>query len=239
MQKLVGCLLIHGFTGSPIEVEPLALHLQERGIETVSPTLAGHGEDPVLSMKEVNWQDWVRSAEVAMQEIQGKCDTVYVVGFSMGGLIAAYLANRYPVTKLVLLSASVFYLNPKLWAKDFAELVQAIFRDKQQLQEYRRYRERIKATPIRAVVQFRHLVRALKPELANINIPTLIIQGACDTLVDPRSAQYIYDNILCQDKHLHVLPKSKHIVCHDCEQDKLIQLVEKFLLPKRSDESAR
>lgn len=226
---MVGCLLIHGFTGSGFEVEPLVHHLTGRGIHAVCPTLAGHGINPEKPMQDVVWQDWVRSAEVAIQQLKDEYDTIYVIGFSMGGLIAGYLANRYQADKLVLLSASVFYLNPKQLAKDLAALTQSLLKNPEQRQAFRHYTERIKAIPLKAVSEFRRLVRALKPELANITIPTLIIQGALDDLVDPKSATYIHDSVKSTDKHLHILPKSKHIVCHDCEQEKLIKLVGDFL----------
>lgn len=224
-----GCLLIHGFTGSEFEVEPLTIYLRERGINAVCPLLAGHGDQPEKSLKEVVWQDWVHSAEVALQDLQNECETIYVVGFSMGGLIAGYLANRYRVDKLVLLSASVFYLNPKQLAKDLVALMQSLLKHPERLQDFRRYSENIKTIPLQAVIEFCHLVRALKPELADIRVPTLIVQGALDDLVDPRSATYIYETIQSTEKQLHILPKSKHIVCHDCEKEELKKLVGNFL----------
>lgn len=233
VHTLVGCLLIHGFTGDTTEVEPLARHLKEQGAHTACPTLAGHGNHPSISMKDVTWRDWVASAEKGIQSLTAQCDTVHVIGFSMGGLIACYLANRYRVDKLVLLSTSVFYLNPKQLAKDLAAHMQSLLSDhgKSPLQEdYRRYRQRIKTTPLRAVAEFHQLVRALRPEIHKIKVPTLIIQGACDDIVDPRSAKYIYDHIQTPHKQLHILPKSKHIVCHGIERDRVIFLTDQFLL---------
>lgn len=229
MERLIGCLLIHGFTGSGFEVEPLTRHLTERGIHAVCPLLDGHGDNPEKPMKEVGWQDWVRSGEIAMQQLKRDYDTVYVIGFSMGGLIAAYLANRYQADKLVLLSASVFYLNPKQIVIDLANLMQSILKDSEQRHELRRYTERIKTVPLRAIAEFRRLVHALKPELHKITTPILIVQGALDDLVAPKSATYIYESVKSTDKHLHILPKSKHLVCHDGEQEQLIQRVSEFL----------
>ncbi|NQD52654.1 carboxylesterase, partial [Bacillus altitudinis] len=43
---MIGCLCIHGFTGAPYEVEPLAEYLKQTTDWTVqSVTLPGHGEE--------------------------------------------------------------------------------------------------------------------------------------------------------------------------------------------------
>ena len=52
-------------------------------------------------------------AELAIRKLQTEVDRVIVVGFSMGGLIAMYLALRYPIDKLVLLSAAAKYISPR------------------------------------------------------------------------------------------------------------------------------
>jgi len=218
----IGCVLIHGFTGSPKEVELLSDHLKKRGIAVDTPTLTGHGIS--LNKKEMRvatWKEWIESAETALQKMLETKKEVYLVGFSMGGMIAAYLASYYPVKKLVLLSASVFYMNVKRFTDQFKRLS-----DKEQL---RRYFYKISNTPLRATIQFRRLVKELTPYIQLVQVPTIIIQGELDDIVDPKSAQYIYDNILSEEKYLHFLPKSKHMVCWDSEKEQVINLVDQFL----------
>ncbi|ERI11067.1 hydrolase, alpha/beta domain protein [Aneurinibacillus aneurinilyticus ATCC 12856] len=233
--RMIGCLLIHGFTGSPYEVEPVARHFAGQGWRIETPVLAGHeGHD--LSLNKVTWQDWVRSAEEVLQDMLLTCERIYIVGFSMGGLIAAHLAARYPVDKLVLLSASLFYINPRQLFKDAATIIKKHFTSTTDAKEaYRRYLNKATSTPPRAVIHFRHLVKILKQELPKVTTPTLIIQGGKDDLVEPRSADYIYRTIRSTEKHLHILPESKHIICHDCEQAQLLQLIDEFLTsPQRA-----
>ncbi|AMA71804.1 MULTISPECIES: alpha/beta hydrolase [Aneurinibacillus] len=228
---MIGCLLIHGFTGSPYEVEPIARHFEGRGWRIEAPVLAGH-DGHELSLRQVTWQDWIRSAEEVLQDMLLTCRSVYVVGFSMGGLIAAHLAARYPVDKLVLLSASLFYINPRQLFKDAANIIKQHFTTGADAKEvYRRYLRKATSTPPRAVIHFRHLVKILKQELPHVTVPTLIIQGGKDDLVEPRSAEYIYSTIRSEEKYLHILPESKHIICHDCEQEQLLSLIDNFLDP--------
>ncbi|GAB6931676.1 alpha/beta hydrolase [Calditerricola satsumensis] len=224
-----GCVLIHGFTGSPYEVAPLADHLAARGVRVYTPVLAGH-EGSGRTLRQVTWQDWIRSAEDGLREALSACDPVDLVGFSMGGLIAAHLATRYPVRRLVLLSACVFYLNPRQLFRDVAAAIKSNFGSGYSKDQLRRYVDKVSKTPLRAVVHFRRLVQVLRADLARVEVPTLILQGACDDLVEPRSAQYLYETIPAKVKEVHVLPRSKHILCHDCEKDEVLRLVERFLL---------
>lgn len=217
-----GCVLIHGFTGSPAEIEILAKHLKNKGMLVSTPVLAGH--DYTLNRKEmrsVTWQDWLDSAEKVIIEMQSQVDELYLIGFSMGGIIASYLSTKYRVKKLVLLSASVLYLKPKSFVRD---LIQKPLTKSQ----FNRYLHKIKETPFKATLNFRKLVKELVPYLKHVNTPTLIIQGEMDDLVDPKSAQYIYDTIRSNEKYLYFLPKSKHVICLDCEKEKVVELTDKF-----------
>lgn len=226
---MIGCLLIHGFTGSPFEVEPLAAHFKETtDWELAIPTLAGHGDEDDL--KGVSYEEWIESAEIELKSLQKRCESVYVVGFSMGGLIAGHLAAKYDVQKLVLLSTAAYYVNPKQMLSDVMEIVKDGL--KGELQEndlFLRYRKKILETPISATVQFQLLVKALRPSIEKIKSPTLIIQGESDGLIPKKSAEYLYETIASQEKELKYLPESKHIICHDVEKDQVIRLVDDFL----------
>ncbi len=227
---MIGCLLLHGFTGSPYEVEPLAEHLKKFGWKISVPTLPGHGSERE-DMNRVTWKDWILRAEEELRLLMQECSVVYLVGFSMGGMIAAYLSTKYPVSKLVLLNACVFYINPGQMFANMAEAIKSNFTaDSKDL--LKRYMQKSLSTPVRAVVHFRRLVKVLKPELDKVTVPTLILQSECDDLVEPRSAHYIYQHIQSEQKEIHFFPQSKHILCQDCEKEQVLLTVENFLADK-------
>src|SRR5699024_6367235 len=102
---MIGCLIIHGFTGGPFEVEPLRAFLEERtDWKVLVPTLTGHGEE--LDLSSVKYEVWLEDAKHALHELQAQCVTGYVVGFSMGVMIAAYLVGTENVDRLVLLATA-------------------------------------------------------------------------------------------------------------------------------------
>ena len=85
-----GVLLIHGFTGLPVELFLLGEHLNRAGFHILCPRLAGHGtseEDLMHTTKD----DWFNSVLDGFFILRGLCDEIYVGGNSMGGLLALKL----------------------------------------------------------------------------------------------------------------------------------------------------
>ncbi|MFD1737667.1 alpha/beta hydrolase [Bacillus salitolerans] len=226
---MIGCLCIHGFTGSPYEVEPLVHYLRETtDWKVVAPALPGHGDES--NLLGISYKLWIEFVEEELEELVNECETVYVIGFSMGGMLAAYLAARYPINKLILLSASAYYVNMKQLIVDVTEMI----RDgvKGNLKDnilYQRYRKKVIATPLAATKQFRLLVRTVRPLLKNIRIPTLIVQGECDGIVPVKSAHYLFEHIGSEEKKLLFLSSSPHHVCHGPDYKQLENAVTHFL----------
>lgn len=229
VKELIGCLCIHGFTGAPFEVAPLVQYLQERtNWRFAVPTLPGHGE--TLELKGVQYNEWLDHADKALQGLMKTCDTIYVIGFSMGGLIASYLAARYAIDKLVLLSAAAYYVNPKQLALDMKEMLKDSLKGRIADNElYLRYKRKITQTPLSATIQFRSLVTKVRPLLSGINSPTFIAQGECDGIVPPKSAKYLYTTIGAEQKKLIFYQNAKHLICHSDEREKLFREVFEFL----------
>ncbi|MEK3988286.1 MULTISPECIES: alpha/beta hydrolase [Robertmurraya] len=226
---MIGCLCIHGFTGAPFEVEPLVSFLQKHtDWRLVTPTLPGHGE--TLDLKGVAYHDWLHHAERELKSLLETCEEVYVIGFSMGGMIASYLAVHYPVDKLVLLSAAAYYMNPKQLALDIKEMVTDTFRGGLLENEmFLRYKRKIKETPLTATMQFRRLVSNVRPLLPEIHIPTFIAQGNVDGIVPPKSARFLFERISATEKKIVFYQNAKHLICHCEERNQLFEEVLSFL----------
>ena len=105
----VGVLVLHGFTGSPWEVRPLADDAVALGHSVAVPVLAGHAT-ALAALNETTWQDWLHSAEAAHTWLATRCDRVHVIGLSMGALLALLIALRQPPAlrgRLVLLAPAL------------------------------------------------------------------------------------------------------------------------------------
>ncbi|MBU9722217.1 MULTISPECIES: alpha/beta hydrolase [Bacillaceae] len=229
---MIGCLVLHGFSGTPDEVEAITSHLEKRHWLVYCPTLPGHGSKDGL--KGVTYKHWIYAAEVAAEELLKRCEKVYVIGFSMGGMIASYIASKYPVEKLVLLSTAAFYINPRQLVQDVAGWVLEGLRGELEDDKlYQFYMKKVKETPIIATKEFSIMVRKLRPHLKNVKIPTLIIQGESDGLVPPKkSAEFIYEQIQSKEKRVYYFPKAKHYIWFGEDKEDLLKRIDDFLLTK-------
>ncbi|KYG30750.1 alpha/beta hydrolase [Alkalihalobacillus trypoxylicola] len=235
---MIGCLCLHGFTGEPWEVEPIANYLFEKKRWLVyTPTLPGHG--PNGQLKDITHEQWLYAAEVATEELLKRCDKVYVIGFSMGGMLACHIAAKYPVDKVVLLSAAAYYVNPTQLLHELKEAIKLRIRGQLQNDEhYQLYRQKILETPMSAVWQFMGAVKLIKPKLREIKAPTLIIQGELDEIVPKKSAQYLFERIQSEKKLLIFLKDSHHMICHGFDQIELIHHIEEFLEVEKIEKNA-
>ncbi|HZG85292.1 alpha/beta hydrolase [Paenibacillus sp.] len=217
MSRNRACLLLHGFTGGPYEVEPLARHLRACGWHCVAPTLPGHGES-LRALKNVRYADWLAAASAAAESLIARTGPIDVVGFSMGGLLAAHIANRYPVRRVALLNAAVYYISPMRFLRNAARQVRS-----DGWKGLRIKRE----TPPSAILEFAKLVRAVRPELYRVAQPTFIAQSEQDEIVHPRSAQYIYRAVR-GEKEAVLYPNSLHMICGGPDAGLLFAHIERF-----------
>ncbi|WP_112179719.1 MULTISPECIES: carboxylesterase [Paraliobacillus] len=228
---MIGCLCIHGFTGGAYEIEPLADHLRSQTDWYIEvPTLPGHGKE--LALEKVSYQDWIEKAEEALIELRQKVDSVYLVGFSMGGMIAAYLAAKYDVTKLVLLSPSRKYLNMKQLTIDISQFI----RDKLigELENnflYQQYHHKKGAIPFRAYIEFVKCMKFTKPFLQSVTCPVLVAQGIQDGVVPYTTTQYLDKEIPSEIEVIYYFD-SKHLICLGEDKDILSKAVCKFFRKK-------
>lgn len=89
----VGVVLCHGFTGSTQSMRPWAEHLSAAGLTVRAPRLPGHGTT-VKDMNTTRFSDWYAELERAFDDLRGRCDSVFVMGLSMGGTLALRLAEE-------------------------------------------------------------------------------------------------------------------------------------------------
>ncbi|MEC1180276.1 alpha/beta fold hydrolase [Metasolibacillus meyeri] len=215
-----GILLLHGFSGGPYEIEPLTAYLrQHMKCDIVTPTYCGHGEE--LSMRGYKAQHWLMDAELAYRQLAKRVDEITVIGFSMGGVIALYLAKRYPVKKLVLLSAAIKYMSPAQMLMDLREMATEAVRGHLKNHElFQRYERKLMTVPLSSMVEFMRIVKKVEPYIEHIQVPTYIIQGEKDGIVPHMAAHFLHDTIQAENKHLFLSANGKHHICFsdDCEE---------------------
>lgn len=215
----IGVLCIHGFTGGPYEVQPFADYImQETDWIVKVPTLPGHGE--TLALKKMTADHWLMEAELALRELKKETDRIIIVGFSMGGLIALYLAMRYKVEKLVLLSAAAKYISVGQIMEEMKGMAaDAAKRKLAENEMFRHYQYKLLHTPMLSTFEFLKVVKLVNPFYQSIHVPVCIVQGLKDGIVPATASEFIYDNIASEEKLVIHSATGRHLICYsdDCE----------------------
>lgn len=102
----VGILLVHGFTGSPVSMRPLAELLSKRGFAVEVPLLPGHGTTP-RDLIPFRYADFRAEAKAALGRLRERTTTQVAVGLSMGGTLVLDLGTTEPLHGVVTINAQI------------------------------------------------------------------------------------------------------------------------------------
>lgn len=218
-------LIIHGFAGGTYDEEKLANYLElNKNFDVFQFTLPGHKRN----FSKVKYEEWIKESEKMTEWLIDKgYNNIYVVGHSMGGVIASYIAGKYKqVKKLVLAAPAFHYLSV---TKEKFDISNSIKTAPSLIKTYSG--EEIVARLFKlnpgAVIQFIDLVKKYYDCPKDVHCPTLIIQGRKDELVPITSSEYVYRNIQSKNKKLVYVDNLTHDVF--ANNDKIYKLVEDFL----------
>jgi len=99
----VAVVLFHGISASPEQFVRFAHELHARGHNVIVPRLPRHGHRNrlTLALSRLQADDLRAFAQESIELAQGLGEHVVVAGFSLGGLLATWIAQRYPVSRAV------------------------------------------------------------------------------------------------------------------------------------------
>jgi carboxylesterase len=230
-------LLLHGLTGSPFEMRHLAEHLHQTGMRCRGPVMPGHGGDP-RALASLPWPMWVEGARRELASL-GRPRRTFVVGCSMGALVACALAHSLPdrVDGLALLApalrlsggarlAGLLALHtplgellppvPKLGGSDVRD------------RDMRRDNPTMPAVPLKAVGELIDLARHVDALLPGIAAPTLIVAGKHDHTVKLSGARRLARRVGSGPARVVILERSFHLVGIDVERGRCAEEVASF-----------
>ena len=224
-------LMIHGFVGGNYDYGNFQNELEYiRNFDVFTFTLPGHEKTIVKDVKYNEWLD--ESTKQIELLISHGYKTIYVIGHSMGGVIATHLASIYPQVKKLVLVAPAFryfyFKDGKVNIKGMNETLRNLpYIMKNMGTE--KVLERITKTPISTMLEFTKLVNSCLDDTKNITCPTLIIRGTHDQIVPVESTDYVYNSISSKCNTLINIDK----VTHDCftkeRKEEVKELITNFL----------
>ncbi len=218
-----GVLLIHGLLASPAAMRPLADTLARAGYTVLGIRLKGHGTSP-CDLRERSFQDWYASVQRGYRILADLTETVAIVGFSTGGLLALRLAADQPdqLAAVAAVAAPIKFRSPSMSLVPLVHQAQRLtywMPDggfKRFVLNQSEYPEiNYRHVPIRALHELRGLIAETKTRLAGVKCPVLLLQGDGDPVVDPDSAQSIFDRLGTHRKTLTLITARRHNIVFD------------------------
>jgi carboxylesterase len=214
------CLLLHGFSGAPGEMQDLGEFLHQQGFTVLGVRLFGHGT-PLPDLDRARWQDWVASAEDGYYLLRSAGKRVVMVGMSMGASLALYLGSQLPAEGIVALSsisrlpsdmhsryARVMELIRPLWGGISSSPPDSETGLHTQI-------------PLRAFGELDHFLQKVRESLPKVTIPVRFIHSHADTAVPPRNAEECFNGITSAIKDMRWLDLSGHIVTEGVEREQV------------------
>ena len=218
-----GVLLIHGFTGAPGELRPLADYLHALGYTVLGVRLPGHGTC-IEDLEQTTADDWYAEAAKGMEKlIQEFGENVYVAGLSMGGLLTMRTAASFKVKAAAILSAPVFLPDKRLpfypILKFFIRYLPKSKKNYGDMMKYNLSYDKMPTKPLGSL--FKMMDKCKAQYMGKIKCPVIVLQSTVEHTVVPKSAQYIYDHVgsKTEEKKLIWLHKSGHIISLDVERE--------------------
>ena len=148
----------------------------------------------------------------------------------MGGLLAIKVAAELPVTKAAFLAAPVYVLDKRV---PFLPLLRHFIKYLNKRQRFYfsadKYNLAYNVMPVKPLGSLFDLVKLCKEKfLKKITVPCIVLQSKIEHTVNPKSAQYIYDNISSEEKKLVWYKNSGHILTLDVEREAVFKEISKF-----------
>lgn len=212
-----GVALFHGFADSPYSMRDLAQLLANAGYAVAVPRLPGHGvriEDFAASRA----NDWYEAVHTAVADMRTRYERVAIIGRSFGGILAMLELVEHPhaADALVCIAtpaqarnrAFLRYALPVLgffkktirkpWMKP-EEYVMRL--------EVGRY-DRFALPALQEY--FRIMRRFAASDLQQLSLPTLLVQGDTDPVVDPKNLALLSQRLIGAQKKTLLLRGVPH-----------------------------
>ena len=213
-------VIIHGFTGSLYDNEYLMNYLEyEPTFDVFAETLPGHNQDRFSDAK-VN--DWKEAIDNLMNRlISHGYRKIYVIGHSMGGVLAAYAASKYKeIKKVVFVNAAFDYLNFKQNKSDIKE---------KDLSKYSHLWQKALRTSPTMVNEFRKLIKESDGLIKKVNCEALVLRSVRDEIIPYDVGNLIYNNLSSKRKYLTDINDASHIVLSGNKKDVVSKYIKAFL----------
>lgn len=209
--------IVHGFSKRRWHaLDPLIKHLENQGYLVYYPSIY----DPLNEKDNVATQ-WVMRVIEKAKTIAAKHKHVYVIGFSMGGVIASVIASKIKIKRLILLAPAFEYIT----FENVKNKVVKTLRPKPISTDLD-----FIPLPFEFEKTFKDVVKENKDAIRVVHCPLLIIHGTKDSRIPLSSSYFAYEKTSSFHKQLICLEGVNHNLVEDVTyQHQIFALIESFM----------
>ncbi len=229
-----GCLLVHGFTGTPREMRLLGEDLAQRGHTVLGVRLFGHATRPE-DMIRARWQDWVASVEDGWRLLESCSERIVVLGLSMGGVLSLLHAAHFPVAGVVAMSVPhhlpddprLRFIKLLSWFQPFIPKGPPNWYDQEAYSQHTTY----PADPTRSYAELKELLAEMRAALPEVSAPALLIYSKQDPTVRAadQHMEQIYAALGSKDKQSLWIENSGHVITRDAQRLQVFNAAAQFV----------
>jgi carboxylesterase len=234
-----GVLVVHGFTGNPQSMRPLAMSLAGAGFSVELPLLPGHGTS-IDDLVPTRWSDYSAAVESSYALLASKCDAVAVVGLSVGGTLACWLAERHPeIRGLVLVNP---FVEPP--AEEYRAVIASVLESGTELApgvgsdiaKEGSVELAYEHTPLRAALSLFDGIDEVSERLGAIECPVLLISSRQDHVVPTSSGDHFVERVSAPVERVW-LERSYHVATLDYDAEQIEALTLAFVRGRLGEQS--
>lgn len=214
---------MHGFTGSPATMRPVAEALVGAGFTVSAPRLPGHGTT-IDDMVTTRFSDWAAAVTDAYGELDRACERVAVVGLSMGATLTCWLAARHrDIDGIVCINPLVEPAEPALMELvqlmlDAGETVgQGVGAD---LADPEASEIAYAGSPLAPALSLYQALDELQADLPRIACPVLIMTSTDDHVVHPHNSDHLAGLVSGPVERV-TLARSYHVATLDHDREEV------------------
>jgi len=238
LRKKRGVILVHGYMAAPEEIRVLAEHLNRAGYCVYGVRLRGHGTSPE-DLASRTWDEWYESVNRGYIIMKNTVDEFAIAGFSTGaGLALMQAANKNEKFRAVIsISAplrlqsisSRFASAVVVWNTLLKKIHVQAGKMEFAVNDPENPHINYLRNPISGVRELEKMMSALEERLGDIRIPSLVIQGSEDPVVNPESAGEIFDSIGTGYREINKIYSTRHGIVRGDTAERVAARVINFL----------
>ncbi|MFD6438431.1 alpha/beta hydrolase [Peribacillus sp. NPDC060186] len=223
-------LLLHGFTGNSADVRMLGRYLEKQGYTCHAPHYKGHGVPPEELVK-TGPDDWWKDVMMAYDFLKSKGhEEIAVAGLSLGGVFSLKLGYTVPIKGIISMCAPMYIKSEEMMYKGVLEYAREFKKYEGKTQDQiEQEMDRFADKPMNTLKALQELITDVREQVDLIYTPTFVVQGRHDDVINPKSADIIYEAIESPVKQIKWYEESGHVITLDKERNELHEDVFEFL----------